>query len=206
MNWLAHVLLSSQQIDFQLGNYLADPLKCQVWSGATRELIEGVNTHKSIDSFTDSDKIVSLSKSRLRKKGLLKPVIIDLTYDYLLTQHWDSFCTVSRREFLSSFNNAGEQRALEFPQKPQELVLSLVQNDRLNRYNTLEELLQGFGRIDTRLSPRLLAKETASGYYDDVVKNIGAIEEDFLIFFPKLIHHIRDDLRLVDIEHLIFNG
>ena len=206
MNWLAHVLLSSQQIDFQLGNYLADPLKCQVWSGATRELIEGVNTHKSIDSFTDSDKIVSLSKSRLRKKGLLKPVIIDLTYDYLLTQHWDSFCTVSRREFLSSFNNAGEQRALEFPQKPQELVLSLVQNDRLNRYNTLEELLQGFGRIDTRLSPRLLAKETASGYYDDVVKNIGAIEEDFLIFFPKLIHHIREDLRLVDIEHLIFNG
>ena len=206
MNWLAHVLLSSQQIDFQLGNYLADPLKCQVWSGATRELIDGVNTHKSIDSFTDSDKIVSLSKSRLRKKGLLKPVIIDLTYDYLLTQHWDSFCTVSRREFLSSFNNAGEQRALEFPQKPQELVLSLVQNDRLNRYNTLEELLQGFGRIDTRLSPRLLAKETASGYYDDVVKNIGAIEEDFLIFFPKLIHHIREDLRLVDIEHLIFNG
>jgi len=206
MNWLAHVLLSSQQIDFQLGNYLADPLKCQVWSGATRELIEGVNTHKSIDSFTDSHNIVSLSKSRLRKKGLLKPVIIDLTYDYLLTQHWDSFCTISRREFLSDFNNKAEQRASQFPKKPQTLVINLVQNDRLNRYNTLEELLEGFRRIDTRLSPRLLAKETASGYYEDVVKNIGAIEEDFLIFFPKLIHHIREDLRLVDIEHLIFNG
>ena len=203
MNWLAHVLLSSQQIDFQLGNYLADPLKCQVWSGATRELMDGVNTHKSIDSFTDSDKIVSLSKSRLRKKGLLKPVIIDLTYDYLLTQHWNSFCTISRREFLSSFNNRGEQRAFAFPEKAQDLVLNLVQNDRLNRYNTLEELLRGFKRIDTRLSPRLLAKETASGYYGDVVKNIDDIEEDFLLFFPKLINHIKDDLRLRDIEHLI---
>ncbi|MEA2027717.1 MAG: ACP phosphodiesterase [Campylobacterota bacterium] len=155
MNWLAHVLLSSQNIDFQLGNYLADPLKGQVWRDAPQALIEGINTHKAIDSFTDSHPIVSLSKSRLRPKGLLKPVIIDLTYDYFLTQHWDQFCHLDRRSFLDTFNHSGAQRALAFPSQPQELILNLTQNDRLNRYNTLEQLYRGFERMDTRLSPRL---------------------------------------------------
>ena len=27
MNWLAHVFLLEQRIDFQIGNFLADPLK-----------------------------------------------------------------------------------------------------------------------------------------------------------------------------------
>jgi len=202
MNWLAHVLLSPNNIDFQLGNYLADPLKGQVWDEASQDLRAGIQTHISIDSFTDSHPLVSRSKSRLRPKGLLKPVIIDLTYDYLLTQHWDRFCTISQREFLDSFNQAGEHRALSFPSKPQELILNLTQNDRLNRYNTLEELLYGFQRIDTRLSPRLRAKELASGYYADVLTNLEGIEEDFLEFFPSLVEYIERELDTWDIIHL----
>ncbi len=85
MNWLAHVFLSELKIDFQIGNYLADPLKGKLWDSTSDDMRRAIKTHITIDSFTDTHKTVSKSKSRLREKGLLKPVIIDLTYDYLLT-------------------------------------------------------------------------------------------------------------------------
>jgi len=202
MNWLAHVLLSKQNIDFQLGNYLADPLKGQFWQGASADLIEGMRIHKIIDSYTDRDPIVSQSKARLRKRGLLKPVIIDLTYDYLLTQNWDSFTSINKSTFLKHFNHDGYQRAFAFPQEPQQLVHNLTQNDRLNRYNTFEELYHGFKRIDERLSPKLLAKESASGYFEDVLNHIESLEADFLAFFPQLCEHIKQYPGLEDITHL----
>ena len=35
MNWLAHVFLSENNIEHQLGNLLADPLKGRAWEEAT---------------------------------------------------------------------------------------------------------------------------------------------------------------------------
>ncbi|KIM10478.1 MAG: hypothetical protein KU38_07410 [Sulfurovum sp. FS08-3] len=200
MNWLAHIFLSKQTIDCQLGNYLADPLKCQVWDGASRDMCEGMRIHQIIDSYTDSHPMVSISKARLRKKGLLKPVIIDLTYDYLLTKHWERFSYIPKVEFLNTFNYNGYHRALELPTLPQELVLNLIKNDRLNRYNTLEQLRESFGRIDDRLSIKLREKETASGYFDDVVENLNGLEGDFLEFFYQLCEYLSEKLELSHIR------
>ncbi len=94
MNWLAHIFLSEQNIDFQIGNYLADPLKCKAWDNASEDLINGIKIHMIIDSFTDSHKIVNQSKTRLRDKGLLKSIIIDITYDHFLTKNWDTFSNI----------------------------------------------------------------------------------------------------------------
>ena len=70
----------------------------------------GMRIHKIIDSYTDSHEIVSFSKKRLREKGLLKPVIIDLTYDYFLTKNWDDFCKTSIDLFSKEFYENANQR------------------------------------------------------------------------------------------------
>ncbi len=103
MNWLAHIFLSEQHIDFQLGNFLADPLKTRLWNHASKELKEGVRVHKIIDSYTDSNKIVTKSKARLKEKGLLKSIVIDLTYDYLLTKNWEKFVISQLKNFHMIF-------------------------------------------------------------------------------------------------------
>lgn len=72
MNWLAHVFLSELDVDFQMGNFLADPLKGKVWENATLQIKKGMDTHKIIDSYTDSHEITSLSKRRLRERGFIK--------------------------------------------------------------------------------------------------------------------------------------
>ena len=137
MNWLAHVLLSEDKVDFQLGNYLADPLKGKAWESASDDLQKGITVHKLIDSYTDTHEIVALSKSRLRKQGLLRGVIIDLTYDYLLSQHWEKFSTIPKERFLTNFYTNAVKRATTLPTHPQQLVNNLVQQDRLSSFTRL---------------------------------------------------------------------
>jgi len=201
MNWLAHVFLSEQNIDQQIGNFLADPLKGKLWESASQEMQKGVSLHKAIDSFTDSHKKVSLSKSRLREKGLLKGVVIDLTYDYLLTKHWNRFSTIQLSDFLEQFYQNAQNRVKVYPDNVALLVLKLVQNDRLNKYHTLDQLYTAFERIDLRLSSRLLARESATSYYQSVEENLDLLEKDFLLFFPELCEHVRSNLGYKDLSH-----
>jgi acyl carrier protein phosphodiesterase len=201
MNWLAHVFLSEQKIDFQIGNFLADPLKGKAWDGASLDMIKGMETHKQIDSYTDSHKVVSTSKARLRKKGLLKGVIIDLVYDYLLTKNWSYFSNLAKNEFLTSFNKNAQDRLSAFPERPRKLVANLTQEDRLNKYNSLEQLHRAFQRIDTRLSPQLLARETATSYFDEVCAVEEDLEKDFMSFFPELCSFIRTDINSEHLTH-----
>ncbi len=201
MNWLAHVFLSEQKIDFQIGNYLADPLKGKLWDEASNEMKKGIQTHMLIDSFTDSHRVVSKSKSRLREKGLLKPVIIDLTYDHLLTKNWEKFSSIPLREFLDTFNSSAIIRSNDLPSHASQLVSNLAINDRLNRYHNLEQLEKSFKSIDTRLSQRLLARESAISYIDTVSDKIEELENDFMTFFPELCNSIKTNLDQDHISH-----
>jgi acyl carrier protein phosphodiesterase len=157
--------------------------------------------HKLIDSYTDSHEIVSLSKSRLRKQGLLRGVIIDLTYDYLLSKHWEKFATVPRERFITDFYANAVRRAPSLPEEPQRLVHNLVKQDRLNKYNSLEQLHKVLISVDKRLSPRLLSRETASGYIKDVERVSTELEKDFLHFFPDLCSYLKNHLDHRHLEH-----
>ncbi|WP_309497506.1 ACP phosphodiesterase [Sulfurovum sp.] len=199
MNWLAHVFLSEQKIDFQIGNYLADPLKGKLWDDASHEMKKGIQTHMLIDAYTDSHRVVSKSKSRLREKGLLKPVIIDLTYDHLLTKNWEKFSSVPLREFLDTFNDRAIIRSNDLPSHAHKLVSNLAINDRLNRYHNLDQLKRSFESIDRRLSQRLLSRESAISYIDIVSDKIEELEDDFMTFFPELCNSIKPNL---DEEHI----
>ena len=199
MNWLAHLFLSEKKTDFQLGNILNDPMKGRYWIGASNELIRGMKTHQKIDSFTDSHDIVSKSKKCLREKGLLKAVVIDLTYDYFLTKNWHVFSPISLEEYLSDFYKKAALRKSSFPIKAKDFVSNLIVYDFLSKYKSMEDLEKSFLRMDKRLSPRLLKRESASSYYPAVCSNIDVLEKDFLKFFPLLCLHVKKNL---DPKHL----
>ncbi len=194
MNWLAHLFLSEQNVDFQMGNILADPLKGKLWSDASVELGKGMSVHKIIDAYTDSHKTVAKSKASLRKKGLLKAVIIDLTHDYFLTKNWDIFCNIPVREFTQDFYLKANKRAEFLSPKAETFINNLVQRDTLNKYHDLKQLKTSFERLDIRLSPRLRERETASGYFEAVEKNIVELEKDFMSFFPDLCSCAKEHL------------
>jgi len=59
MNWLAHVLLSENHIEHQLGNLLTDPLKGKAWDGASERVLYGIQMHMRIDSKSKARLILS---------------------------------------------------------------------------------------------------------------------------------------------------
>lgn len=201
MNWLAHIFLSEQNIDFQMGNYLADPLKGKAWDGASEDLINGIKVHMIIDAYTDSHNIVTQSKSRLREKGLLKSIIIDITYDYFLTKNWDKFCNIPFDEFTRNFYIQAQKRLEFLPQNAEIAVERLIKFNILNKYQKVEHLEKAFGRFDKRLSEKLASRDTASSYFEAVDKNIEQLEKDFLVFFPELCKEVRKNVNSEKISH-----
>lgn len=201
MNWLAHIFLSEQHIEFQIGNYLADPLKGRVWEGASQELTQGMQVHKIIDSYTDSHELFIQSKQRLGEKGLLKALVIDLTYDYLLTKNWKHFCHEDIDLFLKRFYHEAKNTLPHLPLHAATPLQRMVEFDLLNKYQHLTHLKQAFERIDKRLSQRLAKRDTASAYFQRVQLHIDDIENDFMHFFPQLCHHVKQNMNPHKLSH-----
>lgn len=201
MNWLAHIFLSEQNIDFQIGNYLADPLKGKSWENSSSELKEGIRVHQIIDSFTDAHEVVSKSKRRLREKGLLKAIVIDITYDYFLTKNWDLYCHIPFNEFTQTFYTNANLKMKFLPHKVQVPLNRLIRYKILNNYQKIEQLELGFERFDKRLSTKLLSRDSASSYYIAVKDNILELEKDFLDFFPQLCEKVREEIDINKVNH-----
>ena len=194
MNWLSHVFLSENDIEHQLGNLLTDALKAKAWEGAGQGFYRGIETHQKIDAFTDAHAMVKQSKERLDKKGYLKAVVIDIVYDYCLSVHWERFASVGLDVFLLDFHTKARQEIHNYPEEAHRVTTRVIDNNILGSYRDFKGLEEGFKRIDKRLSPRILKKDTALSYLPLVIKNIKEIEEDFLIFFPELMAYVAEDL------------
>ena len=202
MNYLAHTLLSKNNIDYQLGNLLADPLKGKPWQGSNDEHYAGMRMHAAIDVFTDANAIFSRSKSRLRKKGYLKAVVIDMLYDYFLSKHWDLYVTQDLASFVENFNDNALFELDELPEKAASFIERIASNNVLEKYTDLEGLSHAYRGIDKRLSSKLFAIETTESYIPDVMQHYDAIEEDFLNFFPLLIRMFIEKSGAAQGEHL----
>lgn len=201
MNWLAHVFLSEQEIDFQVGNFISDPLKGKPWENASENIKRGMYIHKIIDSYTDSHPMFKQSKRRLKDKGLLKSVIVDFTYDYLLAKNWNMFCNIELNEFMNDFYKNAKKRKIDYPSRPKEIVSNMVSRDLLN-YQDLEHLEQAFLRLDRRVSDRLSKRDSAISYYEIIQDKMPQLEEDFLEFFPDLIQKVKENTDIKKLNHI----
>lgn len=201
MNWLAHVFLSESEIDFQVGNFIADPLKGKAWENASENIKKGMSSHKIIDSYTDSHAIFKQSKKRLKDKGLLKAVIVDFTYDYLLAKNWEAFSNIEINQFINTFYKNAEKRKSSYPSYPNDIVSNMIKRDLLN-YQKLTHLEQAFLRLDRRISERLSKRDSAISYYEIIQDKMPQLEEDFLDFFPDLIKKVQENSDIKKLNHI----
>lgn len=191
MNWLAHLFLSDDSIEYQLGNLLADLLKGKSWPEASPLFGKGLAMHKTIDAYTDQHPSFRQSKDRLGSRGLLKGVVIDITYDHLLAKHWDDYASMPLDLFIDRFHAQTEQVCTRYPESPRKFLGRLIRSGHLKQYHKFQGLENTLDRVDQRLSRRLLSRESASAYLPLLKQNLGLIEQDFDIFMPDLIAHFK---------------
>ncbi|MCW8875999.1 MAG: ACP phosphodiesterase [Kangiellaceae bacterium] len=187
MNWLSHILLSKLNIEYQLGNLLADPLKGVAWNTASQSLIDGISMHKAIDVYTDSHPVISASKSRLGKKGYLKGVVVDVLYDHFLSNSWESYSKLPIDHFIEKFGSGAIYTSNVYPDNAKKFVHRLVKSNQLTTYVTFEGFVETLKRMDKRLSPRIIARETTLSYVSSVENNYEQLRRDFDEFFPELV-------------------
>ncbi len=192
MNWLAHLLLSARETHYQLGNLLADPLKCRAWEGATPAFSHGLKMHMAIDRFTDSHGLVSASKARLGTTGRLKGVVIDLLYDHYLSRHWESYATVPLNDFLAQFYEQAQLVSHAYPSQAKCVITGLIRSNRLASYASFTGFVDSLRLIDTRLSPRAQARDSALNYVASVELEYDQLEKDFEQFFPELVRFFQN--------------
>lgn len=201
MNWLAHVFLSESDIDSRLGNLLADHVKNDAWPGMRARFRAGVTMHRAVDAYTDAHPCFLASRKRLGAQGRLRGVVIDIVYDHMLTRHWDRFAEEALRSYLDRFYREAAAVVDAYPETSRTFIQSVIDHDRLGRYGDLASVEEGLGRIDRRLSPRLAARERASGYMQMVEGSYTDLEADFLTFFPELSTFVQSRLPDVLLQH-----
>lgn len=201
MNWLAHIFISRNCIDYQLGNLLADPLKGKIWDGASQDVEDGFRMHRGIDAFTDSSKHVHRSKSRLGKKGYLKGVVVDIAYDHLLLKNWNQYSSVDATTFINRFHNSADTELDMYPIEARDFVQRLKRNQVFSHYATVEGLEEAFIQLDKRLPKKILARETTSSYVPILKNELTAMDRDFAHFFPELLSYFRSKESLNTDDH-----
>src|SRR4029453_4779348 len=104
LNWLAHVFLSDSNVEFRLGNLLADIVRGEELQRMSAAFLRGVHKHKQIDAFTDSHPLVKRSRSRVSPQfRRFSGVLVDVFYDHLLATHWQRYSPIVLDAFTAKF-------------------------------------------------------------------------------------------------------
>ena len=161
MNYLAHVLLSGPQSDWQLGGFLGDFLKGPIASNLndvngrpwSEHTVQGVILHRRLDQFVDSHELYKAALETLDPTyRRLAGIAIDVFFDYLLVRHWQRFCDSPIDDFCQDFYRLAVGVSSRMPERASYFI-SRAQEYRLwQRYGEDAVFLGVIEQISSRLS------------------------------------------------------
>jgi acyl carrier protein phosphodiesterase len=187
MNWLAHVFLSDNDIEFRLGNLLADVVRGPDLATMSPQFVLGAQRHKAIDSFTDAHPVVRRSRMRLGPEHRrFSGVLMDVFYDYFLATQWSVYSAEPLDEFTSRFYSDARACSLPLPEPAQLLIDRMVRHDLLGQYRRIEGVEQSLRRLSIRLNQRWRRQFALERSIPALLANEAALAADFAEFFPQL--------------------
>lgn len=187
MNFLAHLLLSGENEEVITGNYVGDFIKGRLSgekiTGWSADFLLGLKLHRHIDMYTDEHPTVREAK-RMASKVLGKTagIATDIYFDYFLAKYFDQFCDESLKSYSDRMYRVILNQDKLIPEHMKSMVRTMIRQDWLNTYETLEGIKLTFSRLSRRadfLDVLVLAEE-------DLAKNEEFYHDKFNIFFPQL--------------------
>lgn len=153
MNHLAHLLLSGDQNDWLVGNFITDFLTPAEQRSLPPLIREGIRLHLFIDRTVDDDPDYRESIRLIRfTQGKYAPVVADIFYDYLLYQHWDLYCGLPFTEFRQDAYRTLIQHLPEnINEKLAGRIRNMVERNFLESYASLEHMPGTFSMLKRRV-------------------------------------------------------
>jgi acyl carrier protein phosphodiesterase len=139
VNWLAHALLSEPDVEFRLGNLLADLVKGRDRDGMSANFLRGVKCHQAIDGFTDSHPVVHRSRARIGSGYRhVTGILVDVFYDHFLALDWNRYSTEPLDAFTARLYSDLRAHPITAPEEARAALDRMIRDDRLGSYRTIE--------------------------------------------------------------------
>jgi len=186
MNYLAHAFLSLEDPDLLAGNYLADLMHPRDLSALPPGVLQGIELHRFIDSYTDGHTAVK-SCTRMLHPVVHKyaPVVVDIYFDFLLEKNWQKLAKSLIHEFREKVYEQLRSHS-DIPEAYSGRMMRMIESDWLVRSSTYDHLHQSFLYLERKTSfPSNLGEASAVLRKDEKV-----FEAHFLDFFPTLVSEV----------------
>lgn len=188
MNFLAHLFLSKHDEELLIGNFIGDFVRKAEDVNYSEGIRRGLELHRKIDVFTDTHPAVRQSTRLLHERHhKYSPVLLDVYYDYLLAQNWESFSNQSLPDFTQNIYKTLEKYIRLMPPVLQHRLPLMIADDWLVRYGTFEGLDFTFSRMKRRASE--------PSHFDQAVDTLQLhlvpLDAHFQQFFPDAIAFVK---------------
>lgn len=188
MNYLAHIYLSGNDIDLRIGNFIADSVRGKDFSMFPHRVGQGIMLHRYIDTFTDSNATVKLSKDLIRGEyGHWSSVIVDIYYDHFLAANWSDYHPQPLDLYVEKFYQDLNDHHSILPEKVQNFMPYMIEHNWLNSYATVE----GISRIFNQMNHRTKNRSKMNFAPIELVKYYNEMEGHFRVFMKELQVHVK---------------
>ena len=190
MNYLAHIFLSENIPQRQVGNFIGDFVKGNQFKNFPAEIQRGVLLHRQIDTFTDSHPTVKETIGSMRNTfGRYSGIVSDLYFDHFLASNFSNYSeTCSLNQLSLHFYIASTVNYRHLPPRVKGFIWHFITTHRLGKYATLNGLKESFQIMERHKTPAIspdLAIDFLQENYDD-------LGTKFHLFFPDLIQFVKD--------------
>ncbi|HBS88739.1 MAG: hypothetical protein A2W91_19035 [Bacteroidetes bacterium GWF2_38_335] len=193
MNYLAHLYLSGDNDEVQLGNFIGDSVKGCNFERFPDMMRKGIILHRQIDSFTDNHKLYRVSSNRFKSHyHKHSGVITDILYDHFLSKNWHLYSEIPVESYIRNIYVLAVYYHNILPERVKKFLPFMITKNWLGTYSTLEGIESIFERMSKRTSLPAeyeFAMRIINEKYDD-------LNEEFIIFFDDLISFVNDKFDL----------
>lgn len=187
MNFLAHAYLSGNDHELLFGNMVADHIKGKVLESYPQGIIKGVLLHRSIDTFTDENKIVKDAGSFLNHHfGKYAGVVLDIYFDHFLAIGWNQYSQEELHLFARKVYFVLLRNYTLLPVRSRRIIPWMVAQNWLSGYANLRDLERVFNGMARRAAFSSGMEKAVPVLLD----NYPYIHQQFLLFFPQLEAHV----------------
>lgn len=186
MNFLAHLYLSSDDPESIIGNFIADHVKGKIINLYSPGIRKGIQFHRAIDQFTDTNAIVRYTLLSLRPHfHKYAGVVLDMYYDHYLAKHWTRFSSQSIEDFTAKAFGIIKSSIDILPERSRYILPFMMAQNWLINYKYFEGLHDALSGI----AERTKFSSNLTNAVSHLQSNYGFYSNSFEEFFPQLIEY-----------------
>jgi acyl carrier protein phosphodiesterase len=189
MNYLAHLVLSGDDADLMLGNFIGDAVKGSPESQYPDAIARGIRLHRWIDSTADGHMLAQEARAALRPAlGRFSGVGVDLLYDHFLARNFEKATHgMALDAFATEVHAELKTRQEDMPLRSQRFFQAMVEHDWLVGYASRAGMLAVCRAMDSRLEARLQTPSPLHRLFEAAdVAGTPRLESDFLEFWEEI--------------------